>query len=305
MELRHLRYFVVVAETGSFTAAAKRLNTVQPSLSRQIRDLESYVGTSLFERSGRHIELTQAGRAFLDEARLTLAQADRAVERAREVARGQSGRLTLGFVFGVEAEQLMRVMNALHGELEHVELAMHSQSSPVLITQLKERQIDAAFIRPSRQAQGLSIQTLRSEKLIAALPANHPLAQESVIHLAQFVGEPFICVTREHAPVLYDAIHDYANRHGVALDAAYQSENLMMALSLINSVGGVCLLPEQSVRLFPQGIVALPLAEASPTIELALAWHPENRSAALTAFLAAFRERQHIGSTDGVFDMYR
>jgi LysR family hca operon transcriptional activator len=299
MELRHLRYFIVVAETGGFTAAAERLHTVQPSLSRQIRNLEAHVGTPLFERSSRHVELTKAGRAFLDEARLTLAQADRAVERARQVARGQSGRLTLGFVFGVEAEQLMRVVNALHGELEHVELALHSQSSPTLITKLKERQIDAAFIRPSRQAQGLNVQTLRSEKLIAALPANHALAKQPSIHLAQFVGEPFISVTREHAPVLHDAIHDYASRLGVELRAAYRSENLMMALSLINSVGGVCLLPEHSVRLFPQGVVALPLAEESPMIELGLAWHPENRSSALTAFLIAFRKRQIAAGTTG------
>jgi LysR family hca operon transcriptional activator len=288
MELRHFRYFVAVAELGGFTAAAERLYTSQPSLSRQIRDLEAHVGTALFERSSRHVALTEAGKVFLDEARLTLAQADRSVERAREVVRTQGARLTLGFVIGVEAQQLLRVVNALQGQMGHIELAMHSQSSPVLITELKDRHIDAAFIRPSFQAQGLTVQTLRSERLIAAMPSGHPLAGRASIHLAHLAAEPVISVSREHAPVLYDAIEDYTRRNGVELRTAYQSENLTMALSLMTSVGGVCLLPEHSVRLFPQGVVARPLIEDSPLIELALAWHPDNASRALAAFLGAW-----------------
>ncbi|CAI0774724.1 LysR substrate-binding domain-containing protein [Serratia entomophila] len=288
MELRHLRYFVAVAESGGFTAAAERLHTVQPSLSRQIRDLEAYLGAALFERTSRHVSLTAAGQVFLDEARLTLAQADRAVERARQAARNQASQLVLGFVFGVEAGQLTRVMDVL-GELEHVELAMHSQSSPALIAKLHERQIDAAFIRPSAQTLGLRTQLLRTEKLIVALPAAHPLAKKRSVYLAQLVEEPFINVTREQSPVLHATIEALLARHGVTLREVYQSENLMMALSLINSVGGVCLLPEHAVRLFPQGVVARPLAEESPTLELVLAWHPENPSLPLATFLNAFQ----------------
>jgi LysR family hca operon transcriptional activator len=141
MELRHLKYFVAVAELGGFTAAAERLHTAQPSLSRQIRDLEAHIGTALFERSSRRVALTKAGQVFLDEARLTLAQANRSVERARQAAHEQAGRLTLGFVFGVEAEQLMRVMSVLHADLKHIEVAMHTQSSPMLITELKRSSV--------------------------------------------------------------------------------------------------------------------------------------------------------------------
>ncbi|MCH5572093.1 LysR substrate-binding domain-containing protein [Pseudomonas syringae] len=289
MELRHLRYFVAVAETGGFTAAAKRLHTVQPSLSRQIRDLEAYVNTELFERNSRHVKLTAAGRVFLDEARLTLAQADRAVERAREVSNSQASRLTLGFVLGVEVELLNHVLNAVHEKIENVELGMQSLSSPALIAKLKERQIDAAFIRPSPQAAGLKIQILRREKLIVAMPKGHPLATESSIQLNQLLGEPFIRVSRELSPVLHDVIEAFTSLHGVELHNVYHSENLMMALSLINSVGGICLLPEYSVQLFPQGVVARSLVEESPSIELALAWHPENRSSTLDVFLKAFQ----------------
>lgn len=292
MELRHLRYFIAVAEAGGFSAAAQRLHTAQPSLSRQIRDLEDHIGTPLFERSSRHVELTEAGHAFLDEARLTLAQADRSVDRARQVARVQSGSLTVGFVFGVEAEQLIKVMNTLQGELKHLRLALRTQTSPGLITELLERQIDAAFIRPSSQAEGLSVRTLRSENLIAAVPADHTLAKQPAIHLAQLAAESVIGVPREHAPVLYDAIQDYANRHGVTLQPVYHSETLMMALSLITSVGGVCLLPERSALTFPQGVVGIPLVEETPVLELALAWHPKNRSSALAAFIKAFADQQ-------------
>jgi LysR family hca operon transcriptional activator len=288
MELRHLRYFIGVAEAGSFTLAAERLHTVQPSLSRQVRDLEAYIGTPLFERSTRRVRLTAAGQVMLDEARLVLAHADRAVERVRQTARAQNGRLVLGFVFGVEAEQLVRVTNSLHDELAQVELVMRSQTSPALIAELHEQRLDAAFIRPSEQARGLLSHTLRHERLIAALPAGHRLAGAPSIGIAQLAEEPLINVPREHAPVLHQAVRDYAARYAVELRWSYESENLMMALSLISSVDGVCLLPEYSVRLFPQGVVAVPLADETPTIELALAWHPDNRSPVLAAFLAGF-----------------
>jgi len=289
MELRHLRYFLAVAEAGNFTLAAECLHTVQPSLSRQIRDLENHVGTPLFERSSRSVQLTAAGRVFLDEVRLVLAQVSRAVEHAREAARAQSGQLTLGFVPGVEVEHLVRIMDSLHGELDAIELSMQSRSSPALIAALQERRLDAAFIRPSGQANGLQLCTVRRERLIVALPATHRLAGGRRLGIAQLADERLINVTRENAPVLYEAIQDYAARHDVTPRWAYESENLMLALSLISTVGAVCLLPEHSARLFPQGVVGVPLEQDAPAIELTLAWHPQNESRALARFLSAFR----------------
>ncbi|CAN7789532.1 LysR substrate-binding domain-containing protein [Caballeronia sp. LjRoot34] len=289
MELRHLRYFVGVVEAGTFTLAAERLHTVQPSLSRQIRDLENHVGTPLFERSSRRVQLTQAGHVFLDEVRLVLAQANRAVERAREAARAQAGRLTLGFVPGVEVEHLVQIMDSLHGELEDIELAMQSRSSPALIAALQERRLDAAFIRPSEQANGLQLCTVRRERLIVAMPATHRLAASRRLDIAQLVDDRLISVTHEHAPVLYEAIQAYAARHDVTLLWTYESENLQLALSLISTVGAVCLLPEHSARLFPSGVVGVPLEKDAPIVELALAWHPQNESEVLARFLCAFR----------------
>jgi LysR family transcriptional regulator, hca operon transcriptional activator len=138
LKLRHLRYFVTVAETGSFTRAAELLHTVQPSLSRQIQDLEREVGAELLRRNSRKLEPTPAGAVFLDEARLVLAQSERAVERARQVARAGARRFTLGFLQGVEIELLVRVMTAFQAELKPVELTVRSRPSPELIAALHE-----------------------------------------------------------------------------------------------------------------------------------------------------------------------
>jgi LysR family hca operon transcriptional activator len=227
---------------------------------------------------------------LLDEARLLLDHAARAVDRARQAGRAKAGSLSLGFVPGVEIEELKRVMDALGGapDPDNAEITLRSLSSPVLIAALRERQLDVGFIRPSLQSRGLMARIIRRERLIVALPAHHPLAGEARVDIRQLVGEPMIDVTARHAPVLFDAIQAYSARCGVVLTPAYESENLMMALSLISTVGGVCLLPEQSVRLFPPGIVAVELDGDPPTIELALAWHPENTSPALAAFLRHF-----------------
>jgi LysR family transcriptional regulator, hca operon transcriptional activator len=290
LELRHLRYFVAVAEAGSFTLAAERLHTVQPSLSRQIRDLEAHIGTPLFVRTTRTMQLTEAGKVFLDEARLVLAQADRAVERARRAAAARSEHLAIGFLPGVESQQLARITNWLQRQSEHIELAVRSRPSPVLIEDLHAQRLDAAFIRPSQQAQGLKLLTISREKLIVALPATHPLANNASISLAQLAEEALVDVTHEHAPVLYAAIKAFSEREGVVLRWAYASEDLLTALSLISTAGALCLLPENAASVFPPEVRGVALSGDTPTIALALAWHPENTSAPLLRLLQAFDE---------------
>ena len=148
MELRHLRYFVAVAEEGSFTLAADRqLHTAQPSLSRQIRNLEYEVGVPLLTRSVRGVELTAAGRAFLDHARLALAQVDAASEAARRVARPTKPSFALGFLTGQEMDWLPKAMRILHRELAAIEVTITSQYSPELAEALTRGKLDAAFLR--------------------------------------------------------------------------------------------------------------------------------------------------------------
>src|SRR5258708_15586674 len=171
MESRHWRYLVTVPETGSVWRAAEIVHTVQPCLSRQIQGLEHEVGPELLRRNSRKLEPTPAGAVFLDEARLVLAQSERAVERARQVARAGARSFTLGFLPGVEIELLVRVMTALQAELKPAKLTMRNRPSPELIAALHEGHIDAAFVRPDDSCKGLEVRVVTTEPLMSSLPS--------------------------------------------------------------------------------------------------------------------------------------
>ena len=172
MELRHLRYFVAVAEEGSLTVAAeRRLHTAQPSLSRQMRDLEYEVGTQLMVRSARGIELTAAGRVFLDHARLALAQVEAAREAARRAAEPTKPSFALGFLTGQEMDWLPEAMRILHDELPNMQVTISSQYSPDLADALMRGKLDVAFMRPEARAPDLVYRLVMKEPLVAVLPA--------------------------------------------------------------------------------------------------------------------------------------
>jgi LysR family hca operon transcriptional activator len=191
MELRHLRYFVAVAEEGSLTLAAeRRLHTAQPSLSRQIRDLEVEVGAELITRSARGIELTAAGRVFLDHARLALAQVEAAGSAARRAAHPEQR--NLAFLSGCEPEWLPAVMHVLREELPKIEVTISSKHSPQLAEGLATGKLDAAFMRSEEGHPDLVYRVLITEPLIVALPSDHRLASHDAIQPLDFVGETFI-----------------------------------------------------------------------------------------------------------------
>jgi LysR family hca operon transcriptional activator len=219
-----------------------------------------------------------------------LAQSERALARARQVARASRGRLTLGFVPGVEIELLAGVTTALQGDLKSVELTMHSQPSPDLIRALHARQIDAAFIRPDVDCKGLEIVMLRPQHLLAAVPAAHALARARSVTPADLSEQPFITVAAERAPVLHRAIQEFTRKYSVVPSRCYEAENLTMAFSLIASIGGISLLPEYAFRPCPPTVVAVPLAPAPPMIDIALAYHPDNRSDVLRTFVKHFSQ---------------
>src|SRR5258707_2319431 len=177
MELRHLRYFVAVAEEGSLTVAAqKRLHTAQPSLSRQIHDLELELGVELFIRGRRGIELTTSGRVFLAHARVALLQVEAAAEAARRAAQPARGSFAIGFLTGYEMDWLPAVMGILRTELPSTEVVIHSQDSPDLAAGLIRGKIDLAFLRPEKQAAGLKFRLFRKDPLIVLMPRHHALA---------------------------------------------------------------------------------------------------------------------------------
>jgi LysR family transcriptional regulator, hca operon transcriptional activator len=225
MELRHLRYFVAVAEEGSLTvAAAKRLHTAQPSLSRQIRDLEYQVGVPLISRSVHGVELTAAGRAFLDHARLALTQAEAAVEAARRAAEPLKLAFALGFLTGTEIDWLPKAMRIVHDQLPNMKLTIASQYSPDLAAELIRGRLDAAFMRREKQADGLAYQRVLAEPLFVVFPSDHRLASQEAVDLPEIVGETFI-IPSNTAPVLHSLIAGYLERSGLDITPAHEVDN--------------------------------------------------------------------------------
>src|SRR5438132_2207268 len=202
VELRHLRYFVAVAEAESLTVAAKmKLRTSRPSLSRQIRDLAEEIGARLLTRRARGIELTAAGRVFLDHARLVLSQVDAATEAARRIAHPAKPCFVMGFLTGHELTWMPEALKILHDELPNVDVMISSQYSPLLAAGLSKGTIDAAVLRRERGVPGLAFRVLVKEPLMVILPSDHHLAALKAVSPRDPVGETFVIVSGT-APVL-------------------------------------------------------------------------------------------------------
>jgi LysR family hca operon transcriptional activator len=272
MELRHLRYFVAVAEEGSLTVAAeRRLHTSQPSLSRI--------------RGARGIELTAAGRVFLDHARLALAQVEAAGEGARRAAEPVKQSFALGFLTGQEMDWLPEAIRILRDELPNIEITISSQYSPDLAGALVRGKLDVAFLRPETQATGLAFKLVTKEPLVVVLPADHRLASLEAINPQDIAGETFIGVS-DTAPVLRVVIDDYLRRSGVDIRPDHEADHLAMAMSLVASTRGVALLPAYAQRMLPSSVISRPLRGDVPTIDLVVGYSKMNTSPILKLFLA-------------------
>src|SRR6266404_3196784 len=290
MELRHLRYFVAVAEEKSITVAAKRrLRTAQPSLSRQLRELETEVGAELMTRSERGIELTAAGKVFLDHARLALAQVEAAVAAARRAACPEQRTLALGFLSGCEPEWLPAVMHVLRDELPKIEVTISSRHSPQLAEDLATGKLDAAFMRPEDGHPDLVYKVLITEPLFFFLPGDHRLASHDAIQPLGFVGETFIGMA-DQAPVLSLLIEDYFRRSGIDLHPTHRVEYLSRAVSLVASTRGLALLPDFARNFLTLSVISRPLAGEAPSIDLVLGYHKANNSPLLRLFLSRTEE---------------
>ena len=286
MELRHLRYFVAVAEAGSVTvAAARELHTSQPSLSRQIRDLEEEVGAQLLTRRARGIELTPAGRAFLDHARSVLSQVAAATEAARRAAHPSKPCFSIGFLTGHELTWMPEALRILRDELPNIDVMISSQYSPLLADGLSQGKIDAAFLRRERGAPDLAFRLLVEEPLMVILPSNHRLAVRKSIAPKDLVGETFVTVSRT-APVLRAIIDNYLKRCRVNIAPAHEADHVTMGLSLIASTRGLGLLPAYARNFLPASLTTRPLKGNAPTVELLLGYKKSNDSPILKLLLS-------------------
>jgi LysR family transcriptional regulator, hca operon transcriptional activator len=284
MELRHLRYFIAVVEEGGLTAAAeRRLHTSQPSLSRQIRDLEYEVGAPLLIRTPHGIELTPAGSAFLDHARLAVAQAGAAVDAARRAARPSKPNFQVGFLIGEEVDWLTTVTRALGEDLPGLELRISSGYSPQLAEEVAQGKLDIAIIRREPQAE-LAYRLLGREALAVILPSDHRLATSVAIDIADLAGEPYVGFS-DVPRVLRDVVETYFRGRGLAFEPAHRIDNFAMGISLVASARGFAVLPAYATNYLPWSVVSRPLAGPAPTIDLMLAYHRANSSPVVTALL--------------------
>jgi LysR family hca operon transcriptional activator len=290
VELRHLRYFIAVAEAGSVSVAAEqRLHTAQPSLSRQIRDLEAELGVTLLVRGARGVELTPAGKVFLDHARMVFLQVDAAAEAARRAAEPPKTSFTIGFLSGYEVDWLPPVMSILRDELPDIEVVITSQESPNLAAALVRGKIDVAFLRPEKHA-GLAYKLLRKDPLIVMMPADHRLAVQDSINPKDIVDETLIGVPAWNAPQVRAVTDRYAAKIGIDLTPDHEALNLSMAFSLVASTGGVALMPLYARNLMPKSIVSRPIRGAPPMIDLVLGYNEANYSPLLKFLLSKLED---------------
>ena len=297
MELRHLRYFVAVAEAGSFKLAAeKRLHTTQPSLSRQIRMLEDEVGTRLVARTSRGIELTSAGQVFLDHARVVLSQVEVGVEAARRLADPAKPYFVLGFLTGHESTWLPAALQLLRDELPGAHVVVSSQVSPHLVVAISGGRMDAAFLRREEGASDLEFRILAKEHLEVFMRDDHRLAAMGEIDPKELIRETFISVSgkalsgKGTAPALRVVIDRYLSDCGISIKPSHEVDNLAGAMSLIDSTRGVALLPVYARNLLSGPVTSRPLVGEAPTIDLYLGFKKSNESPLLKHLLSRLDE---------------
>lgn len=297
MELRHLRYFVAVAEARSLKLAAEeKLNTTQPSLSRQIRDLEDEVGTPLFLRGAKGVELTPAGRVFLDHARVMLSQAETAVKSARQIAHPTVPSLSMGFMIGHDMTWLPAALKLIRDELPNIHVVISTQNSPQLAIAILHGGIDIAFLRREDGTDDIEFRTLIEEQFKVFLPSKHPLAANKTITLQEIARERFISVSGTalsisgKQPALRRTIDRFLRDNGIEIRPSYEVDNLGGVMSLIASTGGVALLPVYAKTFLPDEVVTRPLEGAGPKIDLSIGYRKANSSPILKLFISRVDE---------------
>jgi LysR family hca operon transcriptional activator len=294
MELRHLRYFVAVAEELNFTRAAQRLHTAQPSLSQQIQDLEQEVGVPLFIRTKRSVKLTAAGTAFLDEARLTLAQARRAIANARQAAQADERTLVLGFGPPAEIKLFPGTLTSLRASFPKLRLEFRSMTTLEQREALLHSEIDLAFLRPPIHEPSLEAIPVLREQLVAVLPADHPLAGEGPLDFAELSGYPFIEASPLHSSNLFNLVRAAAQERGVQLNPIQQVVNVLTMLALISLGEGYTLLPDYAESLVFRNVTTRRLTPPAIEADLLMAWRkgdPSSENAALRDLIIRRRRR--------------
>ncbi|GHH83904.1 LysR family transcriptional regulator [Streptomyces sulfonofaciens] len=290
MDLRHLRYFVAVAEELHFGRAAERLNMAQPPLSQQIRQLEGELGVELLRRTTRRVELTEAGRAYLDRARSILTDVDEAAHLARRVATGSVGRLTIGCVGSATYSLLSTLSRRLSDELPGVDFFFRGEMLvPDQVEALHAGTIDIALLRPPVADHSLVVHTLRRDRLVVAVPADHPLAGRPRLQAADLAQSDLIVHSADRRSVMYDVVLRVLRGAGVEPHVRHEVGETSTLVTLVAGGLGVAIVPEPVTALALDGLVYVPLTEADAHVELAAAHRAGRAEPHLSRAVAVIR----------------
>ena len=289
IELRHLRYFIAVAEELNFSRAAERVHMAQPPLSAAIRQLERDLGVELFIRTTREVRLTDAGRAFLQGARRTLAEAERAAADAKRAAAGELGRLRIAYSWSTRFETLPALGRAFRASHPDVELLAQEMWNARMPAAFASGGIDVALSLCPEIAPELELAPIRAERVVALLPESHPLARENAIPLSALADEEFVVFPRDIAPRLHDAFMAIYRRAGFEPRVRNESFHTGWDLGVLAEIPAAAVAPQTVTGGLPDGILAVAISEPTYSLETCLVWREDDTSPAVAAFVAAAR----------------
>jgi len=289
IDIRRLRYFLVVADEKHFTRAADRIGIRQPPLSMQIRQLEETVGARLFTRHAKGVELTAAGRVFQDTALDIVGRFEDAVTQVRRHAAGQTGRLRLGFAGATYFHPAIPlIIRAYRSAYPDVVLSPEQSNTPALLAGLREGRLDVAFIRPPVLEDGLlSVRACLDEDMVVALPADHPLCDHDKLPLDAVAGENLILFPRDIGPGLYDSIVSACNEAGVSPKLGQEASQIVSIIPLVAAGFGVSIVPRSVASIRNEGAVYRPIAGKSPRAPIAIATRTDDHAKLVTSFVTS------------------
>jgi DNA-binding transcriptional LysR family regulator len=290
VELRHLRYFIAVAEELHFGRAAARLHVVQPAISQQIQQLERELGTPLLTRTKRHVALTEPGRLFLPEARRALAQVNAAAEVARRAARGAVGRLRIGHVDAAMWTAFPAVVRRYRERYPHVEVTLQEQRPDRVYAALEAGAVDVAICPPRARQRGLRAESFVREVLVVALPEDHALGGQATLRLTQLAELPWVMLPLRYRTQLTDLVVRACAAAGFTPRVVQEAKQLHRLLALVGTGCGVTLVPELARHSSFPGVVLRPLADVRLPVELVLAWQEDAASPTVDGFRLVLRE---------------
>ncbi|MEH1831381.1 MAG: LysR family transcriptional regulator [Nostoc sp.] len=290
MELRHLRYFVTLAEELHFGRAAERLHIAQPPLSQQIRQLERELGFELFHRTKRNVQLTEAGKVFLGEVQQIIRQLQQAIQVGRQTSRGEIGQLVVGFVSSAAYNILPIILRTFRSYVPGVSIELHELTTDQQLEWLREGRMDVGFLRPPVEENRFICETIFQEPLMVALPEAHLLTSQSDICLTSLANEAFILFPRILAPGLYDLIISLCQQAGFSPKVAQEAIQMQTIVSLVAAEMGIAIVPASLQNLQRTGVVYKNLQEDSPKVANAMIWRKNETSRTVQRFLEIVRQ---------------